>query len=127
MRELESKIKELKTKIVSKSEWNDSLPELLKEDDKTKDWNCFFDGDIFVIDDKAEMAYIELHSKVWQVCFEWIPLWRINEWKNCMSDWLKDGNKFFAIPYDDDEDNDERKGRKELEKIGFRTDNFEGF
>ena len=123
MAELEQKANELGAKIIPKDDWDDCLPALLEEDGI----DYFWDGDVLVIENRAEIAYMELYGKVWQTCYEWIPLWRLHNWSDCMSDFLKGDDKFFAIPATDSRDGDEDKGRAELEDAGFKTDTFEGF
>ena len=105
-------------------EIGDCLPELLEEEEIEN----HFDGDILTINNgKAEVAYVKIYDKIWLVCYMWIPLWNYISCWNCMPDDLKKGDEYYASPYDFDEDNNENRGRKALEAIGFAVGDSEGF
>ena len=126
---LKEKLKQLNVelKYLKKEFWDeegDITPKLLTEE-KIEN---HFEGEILSIDNgKAELAYIEIFGRIWFVSYGWIPLYSPYCSSQCLSKEHMMGKEYFGTPYGDEQDKNEKKGRKALEAIGFQTASFEGF
>lgn len=121
---LEAAIKDIKgAKIVPKEDWVDSLSQYLKEEGLDVKWK----GDILLVEKIAEIAHIKVDDILWQVCYDWVPLWRMRSYADCFANnWraIYPTEHLFAIPDEDEELGDIDK---KLRKAGFQIDSFEGF
>ena len=129
VKELESKIFDVSTTahIVPKEKWDDTLPELLNEEGIENHW----EGNILSIDNgKASLAYVDVLSTRWQVGHNWIPLFRLKKYNECLEEAGK--NSYYAIPENDNRSSKtllryERSARVKFKKQDFKTNTFEGF
>ncbi len=113
--------------LLPTEEWDDALSELLL----SEGWKVKVNKDTMRLPDyDVEIGMVVVKGTAWRVSYNWIPLWRLNKWEECLVDKWSDlypDQRFFAIPISDEPEGELAASEKELKALGFATDGFEGF
>jgi len=107
-------------RFVEPDKWEDNLAVQLHEESIATKW----EGDVLTIG-AAEVAYINLGGIVWQVCYQWIPLFRFYSWRECLE--VAAPGAYYAIPQCREDAVLTQLGYDLLQTLGFETATFEGF
>lgn len=111
-------------RIVPKDEWEDDLSAQLREEGFATSWK----NNILLVE-SAEIAQVSIAGIPWQVCYQWVPLFRIINWFDCLM--IAEPDTYYAIPCNEAEEGEEASLRQLgyglLHLLGFETATFEGF
>lgn len=126
MEAIQKAIESIGGKMIPIKEWeeDDTIKELLEQDGReVRD----LDKNLIIMGEMARLGYADVSGFRFQVCQDWIPLWRMNSWDDCMK--LAEPGQLYAIAAEDysAQEKELEKAHKLLETVGFEVNTFEGF